>query len=84
MPKHAQIEVDDELYLARADSLLARLRNVDDGIDCALLLGHNPGLSSGCVTGPAPTRRPEQPMVTVQGSGCWPVPGPSGRVCDQA
>jgi phosphohistidine phosphatase len=44
VPKRADIEVDDELYLATANTLLARLRRIDDGIDCALLIGHNPGL----------------------------------------
>ena len=44
MPKRARIEVDDELYLATANTLLGRLRSIDDGIDCALLIGHNPGL----------------------------------------
>ncbi len=44
VPKGAQVEVDDELYGATAKALLRRLRRVDDGIDCALLIGHNPGL----------------------------------------
>ena len=44
MPKRPRIEVDDELYLATANTLLARLRSIDDGIGCALVIGHNPGL----------------------------------------
>ena len=44
MAEPAEIAVDDELYLANDDTLLARLRGLDDGIDCARLIGHNPGL----------------------------------------
>ena len=44
LPTHPEIVVDDELYGASADTLLARLRTIDDGIDCALVVGHNPGL----------------------------------------
>ena len=44
LPEHADIEVDEELYGASDDTLLARLRSIDDGIDCALVIGHNPGL----------------------------------------
>ena len=44
LPEHPEIVVDDELYGASADTLLARLRTIDDGIDCALVVGHNPGL----------------------------------------
>ena len=44
VPKGAQVVVDDELYGATAKALLRRLRRLDDGIECALLVGHNPGL----------------------------------------
>lgn len=35
---------EDELYLATASQLLARLRNLGDEPRCVLLIGHNPGL----------------------------------------
>jgi phosphohistidine phosphatase len=44
LPKEVRIELDDRLYLASAKSLLARLRGLDDGVDCALVIGHDPGL----------------------------------------
>jgi phosphohistidine phosphatase len=48
VPDEARIEEDDELYLASADQLLARLRSIDDGLedhtDCAMVVGHNPSL----------------------------------------
>jgi phosphohistidine phosphatase len=44
VPKGAQVQVDDDLYGATAKALLRRLRSLDDGIGCALLVGHNPGL----------------------------------------
>ena len=36
--------VEEGLYMAGADDLLARLRRVDDRCDTVLLIGHNPGL----------------------------------------
>ena len=44
LPKRASIEVADELYLANADTLLARLRALDDAIRCAMVVGHNPAI----------------------------------------
>ena len=44
LPRRASIEVADELYLANADTLLARLRDVDDTIRCAMVVGHNPAI----------------------------------------
>lgn len=38
------IAIERGLYLAGADSMLTRLRRVEDGVDRVLLLGHNPGL----------------------------------------
>jgi phosphohistidine phosphatase len=36
--------VERGLYLAGAESMLARLRRVEDRVERVLLLGHNPGL----------------------------------------
>ena len=44
LPKRASIEVAAELYLANADTLLARLRALDDTIRCAMVIGHNPAV----------------------------------------
>jgi phosphohistidine phosphatase len=39
-----KIALDEGLYLAAADRLLARLRRVPASAECVLLVGHNPGL----------------------------------------
>ena len=44
LPNRASIEVADELYLANADTLLARLQALDDTIRCAMVVGHNPAI----------------------------------------
>ncbi len=44
LPKRAIIDVSDELYLADAGTLLARLHGLDDAIRSAAFIGHNPGL----------------------------------------
>jgi phosphohistidine phosphatase len=38
------VSLEDELYGAPADELLARLGRVPDDVDSVLLVGHNPGL----------------------------------------
>lgn len=38
------VAVERGLYLAGAESMLARLRRVEDRVERVLLLGHNPGL----------------------------------------
>ena len=42
--KRASIEVADALYLAHADTLLARLQALDGTIRCAMVVGHNPAI----------------------------------------
>lgn len=40
----ATLRIERGLYLASADDLLTRIRQVDDGVLCLLVIGHNPGL----------------------------------------
>jgi phosphohistidine phosphatase len=42
--ERATTEVDPDLYLASAFDLLARLRDVDNRVQCAMFIGHNPGM----------------------------------------
>ncbi|HXP74078.1 MAG TPA: histidine phosphatase family protein [Stellaceae bacterium] len=42
--KPRRILLDRDLYLAPGSALLERLRDTDEGIGTALLIGHNPGL----------------------------------------
>ncbi|WP_035739734.1 SixA phosphatase family protein [Parafrankia elaeagni] len=44
LPSGVPVLVEDQLYLAEANDLLARLRQIDDGVPSVLLVGHNPGL----------------------------------------
>lgn len=41
-----EVEIEDELYGAGAGALRERLRQVPDGIDSVMLIGHNPGVES--------------------------------------
>jgi phosphohistidine phosphatase len=40
----ATVLVEDELYAASSDQLLARVRQVPDAVASVLVIGHNPGL----------------------------------------
>jgi len=40
----AEVEIEDGIYAATDSALLTRLREVDDGVDAAMVIGHNPGL----------------------------------------
>jgi phosphohistidine phosphatase len=42
--RSAKVLLEDDLYGASADALLARLRRVPDDVRSVLLIGHNPGL----------------------------------------
>ena len=44
VPPDTAAEIDEAIYDADADELLARLRDVRSGIRSVLLVGHNPGL----------------------------------------
>ena len=44
LPKPPKVVYEDKLYLANADELLVRLRQVDDEIDSVLIVGHNPAM----------------------------------------
>ena len=38
--------IESDLYLASSNTLLERLRQVDDAESCALVIAHNPGIAS--------------------------------------
>ena len=44
LPADISIEVDERLYAADADVLLAHVRHVSATVTCVLLIGHNPGI----------------------------------------
>jgi len=45
LPAGTSIEVEEGLYGADADELLARVRHVPATVACVLLIGHNPGIA---------------------------------------
>lgn len=56
----ADLRIESGLYGADATTLLNRLRRIDTGVDCVLVIAHNPGiedLAAGiCGGGPEPMR----------------------------
>lgn len=44
LPAGTAMEVDDGLYGADSDELLARVRHVPETVACVLFIGHNPGI----------------------------------------
>jgi phosphohistidine phosphatase len=44
LPADISIEVDERLYAADADVLLAHVRHVSATVACVLFIGHNPGI----------------------------------------
>lgn len=44
LPTGTTIEVEEGLYGADADELLAHVRHVPETVACVLLIGHNPGI----------------------------------------
>ena len=81
LPKHASIDVTDELYLADADTLLTRLHGLDGNVRSAMVIGHNPGIEDLALlvvgSGDAELRAqlaaklPTGAMVTLSFDGRW-------------
>jgi phosphohistidine phosphatase len=44
LPAQVPVSVEDRLYAADPEDLLARLRAVDDDVHGVLMIGHNPGM----------------------------------------
>jgi len=42
LPGEADIDIDRNLYNAYEDTVLGRLRELTDDVDCAMVVGHNP------------------------------------------
>jgi phosphohistidine phosphatase len=59
---------EDRLYLAPPEDLLARMREIDDGVPNVMLVGHNPGihrLAVGLLAGLDRTRIPTFPTAAL-------------------
>jgi phosphohistidine phosphatase len=44
LPEATRVRIDAELYLANPHQLLARIEDMEEGVRCVLLVGHNPGI----------------------------------------
>jgi phosphohistidine phosphatase len=74
-----EIRLEDELYGATADQLVARLRELPEATSSALLLGHNPGLEdlvARLAGDEGPDRLPTAALVVLEG-GAWASVGSS-------
>lgn len=81
IPEQARVEVERELYLASAGTLLARLRALGSGVECAMVIGHNPGTQDLAMLlvgdGDAEmraqlvTKLPTGAVVTLSFDGAW-------------
>jgi phosphohistidine phosphatase len=77
--KGADVEIRSELYAASAAELLELLRQVPDGIESVMLIGHNPGIQDLALSlaggGPEITRVsgkfPTAALATLEFSAGW-------------
>lgn len=60
-----EVDVTDRLYLADAETILERLREVPEPVRSVLVVGHNPGLYDAAIelVGDDPATRPEPPVM---------------------
>lgn len=75
LPGDVEVRLEDELYGASLDGLLARLREVDDSVGAVLVIGHNPTLHALALAltgrGDALDRFPTGALATVAVAGRW-------------
>jgi len=62
--RHPHIEIDDGLYAADAEHLLARLRHLDDDVTTLVIIGHNPGVADLVDLLVTPSEEPAAEPVT--------------------
>jgi phosphohistidine phosphatase len=80
------VRFDDELYAASAGELLAVVNGIDDDVDSAMVIGHNPGVQdlalqlagSGPEISAMRTKFPTAALATLAFSGSWRGLAPGG------
>jgi phosphohistidine phosphatase len=77
------VKVEDGLYAADSEYLLARLRALPESVSSALLVGHNPGLqdlAAALASGAAPVAEafPTGGLASFELDRPWPELGPGG------
>lgn len=80
----APVVVENELYGASADELLARLRRLDNDVETVLLIGHNPAIQELAATLAANAstlgqrKYPTGGLATLDFTGAWSELQPGG------
>jgi phosphohistidine phosphatase len=75
----APVAVEDELYGASSDQLLARIRTIDDEVGSVMVIAHNPGLEELALALASPSdererleeKFPTAALATLSLSGDW-------------
>ena len=67
--KAPRILYEDELYLASASRLIERLRELDEGVESVMMIGHNPGLHELAVA----LASPSSPGFSTLANGKFPT-----------
>jgi phosphohistidine phosphatase len=72
-----QTRIDDRVYAASADELLAVVRELPADVETAILVGHNPGLEdlASLLTGES-TRMATSAVAVIAVPGSWSTTGP--------
>jgi phosphohistidine phosphatase len=82
LPGDVQVDIEEGLYGASLDGLLARLRQVDEGVGAVLVVGHNPTLHALALAltgrGDRLERFPTGALATVVFEGGWAGLGEGG------
>ncbi len=81
LPTRVRVEIDDVVYAADSETLLARLRSLDSDLRCAMLIGHNPGIQDlalrlagagdADMLAQVATKFPTGAAVTLSFDGAW-------------
>src|SRR5215212_9196904 len=64
--EEVSVHLERELYAASEQSLLERLRGLEDGVESVLVIGHNPGSSGSCSASPAAARGSPQSRTSIR------------------
>ncbi|MFL5850278.1 MAG: SixA phosphatase family protein, partial [Solirubrobacteraceae bacterium] len=77
--EEVSVHIERELYAASEQSLLERLRGLEDGVESVLVIGHNPGLErlvvslagSGPGLASVAHKYPTGALATLEFDGRW-------------
>jgi phosphohistidine phosphatase len=87
----ADMLIEDQLYGAWAEALMARIRRIPDRISSALVIGHNPGMQElvlrlsqpGAERDRAAAKFPTCALAAIRLAGPWAATADGGGVLDE-